>query len=162
MANIFGKRQRAQCVPAVPSARTPRDDATASDKPPREAVGILVVEDDYLVASDIEAALVEAGLDIAGIATTADEAMELAGSHHPALVVMDIRLAGVRDGVDAALELFTRYGIRCVFATAHYDREVRARAGPARPLGWLQKPYSMTSLVESIRQALHDLADDTS
>jgi two-component system, response regulator PdtaR len=161
MANIIGKLHL-QRVPAVPSVPTARDDATASDKPTREAVGILVVEDDYLVASDIETTLVEAGLDIVGIATTADEAMELAASQHPTLVVMDIRLAGVRDGVDVALELFTRYGIRCVFATAHYDREVRARAGPARPLGWLQKPYSMTSLVESVRQALHDLADDIS
>jgi two-component system, response regulator PdtaR len=162
MANIFGKLHLAQRFPAVPSAPAARDDATASDKPPREAAGIMVVEDDYLVASDIEAALVEAGFDIAGIATTADEAMELAASQHPALVVMDIRLAGMRDGVDVALDLFTRYGIRCVFATAHHDSEVRARAGPARPLGWLQKPYSMTSLVESVRQALHYLADGTS
>jgi two-component system, response regulator PdtaR len=128
------------------------------DESPREVVRILIVEDDYLVASDIESVLVEAGLEVAGIAATAEEAMVLAASHRPTLAVMDVRLGGVRDGIDVALELFARQGIRCVFATAHYDGEVRARAAPACPLGWLQKPFSRTSLIASVRQALRDLA----
>jgi two-component system, response regulator PdtaR len=137
-----------------------RDDMEATVKGSRQAIAILVVEDDYLVASNMEAALLEAGLEIVGIATTAEEAIALAASRQPALAVMDIRLAGMRDGVELALELFTRHGIRCVFATAHRDPDVRARAEPARPLGWLQKPYAMPSLVESIRQALRTLAYD--
>jgi DNA-binding NarL/FixJ family response regulator len=134
-----------------------RDDSSASDKVPAEATRILIVEDDYLVAMQIEAALEEAGLEAAGIAATAEEAIELAASEHPALAVMDIRLAGRRDGIDAALELFREHGIRCIFASAHYDPDTRTRAEPALPLGWLRKPYTMTSLVETVRRALSDL-----
>jgi DNA-binding NarL/FixJ family response regulator len=129
-----------------------QDDARSGHKP-ADAPRILIVEDDFLVAIQAESALVEAGIEIAGMATTAEEALELAASTHPTLVLMDIRLASKRDGVDAALDLFRMHGLRCIFATAHADREVRSRAEPASPLGWLQKPYTMASLVELVRSA---------
>jgi DNA-binding NarL/FixJ family response regulator len=66
---------------------------------------------------------------------------------------MDIRLGGQRDGVDAAADLFAELGVRCVFATAHDDQHVRARAAPFEPLGWLTKPYTMASLVNLVREA---------
>jgi two-component system, response regulator PdtaR len=136
-----------------------RDDASALDRVPPAEARILVVEDDFLVATEIEAALVDAGFDIVGVVASAEEAVELAASERPALVVMDIRLAGKRDGVDAALELFSKHAIRCVFATAHSDSDTRTRAERAAPLGWLQKPYSMTSLVDTVRNALNDMGD---
>jgi DNA-binding NarL/FixJ family response regulator len=120
---------------------------------PAEATRILIVEDDFLVAMQTEFALSDAGFEIAGIASTAEDALELAASQRPTLVLMDIRLASKRDGVDAALELFRLYGLRCIFATAHSDREVRSRAEPASPLGWLQKPYTMANLLELVRNA---------
>jgi DNA-binding NarL/FixJ family response regulator len=52
------------------------------------------------------------------------------------------------------VEIFRKLGIRCIFATAHCDRDVLERAQPAMPLGWLQKPYSMVSLVNAVRRAL--------
>jgi FixJ family two-component response regulator len=70
---------------------------------------------------------------------------------------MDVRLAGRRDGVEGALELLRLYGVRSIFATAHSDQEISRRAVPARPLGWLQKPYTMTSLIEAIDRALDEL-----
>ena len=79
----------------------------------------------------------------------------------PALVLMDIRLAGTMDGVDAALVLFREHGIRCIFATAHHDLEVRRRAGPAEPLGWLAKPYAMPAMLAAVRQGLADLEADS-
>lgn len=126
-------------------------------KRPDEPARILVVEDDFLVAMQVEAALGDAGFALAGTASSADEAVALAASHRPTLIVMDIRLAGTRDGVDAALEIHRALGLRCVFASAHADPEMRRRAAPAEPLGWLQKPYSMFSLIEAIRHALTTL-----
>ena len=82
---------------------------------------ILLVEDDFLVGMEMESGLAEAGYAVAGIAATAEEAVDLAASHRPALVVMDIRLAGERDGIDAALEIFRTLGIRSLFASAHVD-----------------------------------------
>jgi len=55
--------------------------------------------------------------------------------------------ASLRDGIDAARELFAELNIRCIFATAHDDPHTRKRAEPYAPLGWLAKPYTMASLV---------------
>ena len=100
-----------------------------------------------------EIALMDAGFAVSGIATTAEEALAFAKQRQPALVVMDIRLAGQRDGIDAARDLFHELGLRCVFATAHDDLETRVRAEPFAPLGWLAKPYTMPSLVKLVREA---------
>jgi two-component system, response regulator PdtaR len=135
-----------------------RDDVAASDtRQPNNPGRILVVEDDFLVALQMESALTEAGFEVAGVASSGEGAIELAVSERPRLVVMDIRLAGDRDGIDTALQLFAEQGIRCIFATAHQDEHARRRAAPAVPLGWLHKPYTMTSLVGMVRQALDEL-----
>lgn len=140
--------------PAV--CRAP-EDTLRPGKRPNRAARILIVEDDFLVAIEVEAALMEAGFEIAGIATTAEEAIALAVAHHPALVVMDVRLASRRDGIDAAIELFRDHKIRSIFASAHADPVSRRRAAAADPLGWLQKPYATDSLIDMIQRVLQDL-----
>jgi DNA-binding response OmpR family regulator len=122
---------------------------------------ILIIEDDLLIAADMELALADAGFDPIGIAPTGEEAIEMARTQLPDLAVVDIRLAGNRDGVDTALELFREHGIRCIFATAFSDREARRRAAEAEPLGWLQKPYTMTSLTDLVLAAAGQLRSRT-
>jgi DNA-binding NarL/FixJ family response regulator len=143
---------------SVPPARTfvalGRDDGLGVEARQEHAPRILVVEDDFLVATEMEVALQIAGFVVTGVAATADEAIALARSTTPDLAVVDIRLYGARDGVDAALVLFRDHAIRCIFATAHADAAVRARAAPAAPLGWLQKPYTMPLLIDTVRRAL--------
>lgn len=112
-----------------------------------------------MIASEMEAALAAAGFDVIGIVPTGEEALELVRTNAPHLTLVDIRLAGDRDGVDTALELFRAHGIRCIFASAYSDRDARRRAEPAAPLGWLQKPYTMTSLVELVQAAAAQLRD---
>ncbi len=114
---------------------------------------ILVVEDDYFVALDLEHRLREAGFSVVGVARTAEEAVEMA-SRQPDLAIMDIRLAGLRDGVDAAIDLFSKSGVRSIFASAHGDQKTRDRAEQARPLGWISKPYSWPSLLSLLQAAL--------
>jgi len=128
------------------------DQAGSSGTATRPDYSILIVEDDYLVASDLGAALTDAAFEVIGIAASADEALALASSSSPSVVLMDIRLAGKRDGIDAALELFQEHGIRCVFVSAHSDAEARRRAAPARPLGWIEKPYSVATVVAFIKR----------
>ncbi len=134
-----------------------QDNARGAETSQSRQGGILIVEDDFLIAAQLEGTLKEAGFEVAGIASSAAEAVEYAVSERPLLCVMDIRLSGDRDGVDAALELFHAHGIRCIFATAHSDIEVRRRAAPADPLGWLQKPYTMAALLVMVRQAVSEL-----
>ena len=118
---------------------------------------ILLVEDDFLVAMTMESDLAEGNYEIAGIANSADAAVSLAKKTRPDLVVMDIRLVGPRDGVDAALEIFAATGIRCLFATANADSQARARAASAQPLGWLQKPYGREALLSALAGAVQML-----
>jgi two-component system, response regulator PdtaR len=117
-------------------------------------IKILVVEDDFLVGMDIEHALVSGGFEIIGPARSAQEAIDLAQSAAPALAIMDIRIEGARDGVDAAIELRSRFGLRVIFASAHGDGETRRRAAAAQPLGWIEKPYSHFGLLAAVRAAL--------
>jgi DNA-binding NarL/FixJ family response regulator len=142
--------------PAPPRAAP--GDATGRARGRSSPVRVLIVEDEFLVAAQMEDALSDAGFEIVGVAITADEAIALAAAGEPLLAIMDIRLAGERDGIDAALELFQKHDIRCVFASAHSDADARRRAAPAAPLGWLEKPYSMASLVAMVERAVDDIA----
>ena len=120
---------------------------------------ILVVDDDYLVAAATSGSLRDGGFEVLETAASAEEAIGLARSERPLLILMDIRLAGGRDGIDAALEIFRSLGIRCIFATAHADPVTRARAEPAAPLGWLPKPYAMEAAVAVAREAVAQLTE---
>jgi DNA-binding NarL/FixJ family response regulator len=138
----------------TPARTTPVDEHGSSQGRSDNNTSILIVEDDLLVSTQMEVALNEAGFGVVGTASSGEEALQLADTHRPALVVMDIRLAGEIDGIDTALEMFRLHHIRCVFASAHSDEEARRRAAAASPLGWLQKPYMMDSLAELVRAAL--------
>lgn len=138
---------------AAPGAE-PRSEERPS---PASSPRILLVEDDFLVSMEMETGLEEAGYEVAGIAATAEDAVALAAERRPALVVMDIRLAGDRDGVDAALEIYRTLGIRSIFASAHGDARTRARAAEAQPLGWVAKPYRVETLLKAVEEALREL-----
>ena len=101
---------------------------------------ILLVEDDALVAWGLESMLVEIGHSPEWTAGSAEEAIEAAATHHPDLVIMDIRLRGDRDGIDAAREIVARYSIPVLFLTGYSDPRTLRRAKEARSLGVLTKP----------------------
>jgi DNA-binding NarL/FixJ family response regulator len=119
----------------------------------RQTPRVLIVEDDYLVASQAETALSESGFDVVGIADSVAEALQLAAKAKPDVVIMDIRLRGARDGIEGARELLSTHGARCIFATAHHDPDTRRRAEAMQPLGWLPKPYTAGALVALTREA---------
>ena len=103
---------------------------------------------------DMQRILVEAGYDAVGLAQDANEALHIAAETRPALVLMDIRLAGERDGIDAAVELLERYGIRSIFMSAHFDGATRRWAEAARPYAMVDKPIDPEALIAAIKKAL--------
>ena len=115
---------------------------------------ILVVEDEYLLAAEFEHHLQQAGFTVVGIASSAEEALEFATWEKPDLAVMDIRLAGPRDGIEAAIYLRSQLGIPSIFATAHADEATRKRGEAAQPLGWLDKPFSGSALIALVKKAI--------
>jgi len=115
---------------------------------------VLIVEDEVLLRLEAQYALQSAGFEIAGVAWSADQSVEIAAREKPDLVLMDIRLAGARDGIDAACEIRSRLGIASIFVTAHGDPDTVARAQSAKPVGFLTKPYTISGLTAAVNDAL--------
>jgi len=111
---------------------------------------VVVVEDELLIRLHIESELMSAGFDVAGMADNADAAIRLAEHQRPDLILMDLRLRGPRDGIDAALEIWRRFEIRCLFISGNLDDFNRQRAAPAKPWGFLPKPFTGDQLVAAI------------
>lgn len=118
------------------------------------AARVLIVEDEWVLAALAEAALEDAHCTVVGIATSADEAVTLAEAERPDLVLMDVRLCGLRDGIDAAREIRERFGIRSLFVTANSDPETRQQGRKADPAGWIQKPVSSGDLAAAVLDCL--------
>src|SRR5215471_5256914 len=123
----------------------------------RAARRVLVVEDEFFLAVQIEEWLLENGLDVVDVVHTADEAVSVAVAERPDLVIMDVRLASDSDGIAAALDILDRTGIRCIFATAYADAPTRERGAKARPFAWLQKPFTAQALLGAVQTALDSL-----
>src|SRR5262249_38048567 len=93
------------------------------------------------------------GHEVIGTASTADEAIDLAAGAD--IVLMDIRIDGSRDGIDAAREIRARHRIPVVFSTAHADRATLERAKLAGPFGYIVKPLGPASLQTSLEMAIY-------
>jgi two-component system, response regulator PdtaR len=114
---------------------------------------ILIVEDEFFIALDIEEQARSLGHIVVGTAVTADEAVKMAGEMRPDVVLMDIRLGGATDGIAAALAIRSRYGIESIFVTANTDPHTLTRAEAIKPLGVLEKPITL----ERLRRQLIDV-----
>ena len=116
---------------------------------------IMIVEDERITAEDIHDILTHLGYTVTAVVSSGEEAIHQAERTRPDLVMMDIRIKGEMDGIDAAREIRERFGIPAVYLTAHADRETLDRAKLAEPLGYLIKPFQEGELLASIEMALH-------
>ncbi|MBM4248146.1 MAG: PAS domain S-box protein [Euryarchaeota archaeon] len=116
---------------------------------------ILVVEDEAIVARDIGSRVVALGYQVAGVAHTAADAVARAGELRPDLVLMDIRLGGRTDGIEAACAIRERFDVPSVFLTAYADDETLRRARATEPFGYLVKPFQDRELHATIEMALY-------
>ena len=119
-----------------------------------KTTNILIVEDEFIVARDIEDRLRILGYSIAGLANNGPAAINLAGSHRPDLVLMDIRLQGDIDGIAAAVEIRRRFSLPVIFLTAYAEDDTLQRAKVAEPFGYILKPFEDRELRTTIEIAL--------
>lgn len=119
---------------------------------------ILVVEDEAVVAMDIEAVLQDLGYTVVGTAATGEEAISKAAEHHPDLVLMDIRLRGAMDGIEAARQIRVQAATPIVYLTAFADEEIITRAKITEPFGYILKPFQARELHSNIEMALYKQA----
>ena len=122
---------------------------------------VLLVEDEHFIAAQMEQWLTETGHEVVAIASSAEAAIDTAEKCVPDLIIMDIRLAGAKDGVYAAKQIYTSLGIRSIFSTAYSDDWTRLQAAPAQPLGWLGKPYGREEFLRALAQAVTKLEEDS-
>jgi PAS domain S-box-containing protein len=115
---------------------------------------ILVVEDERVVARDLEASLKIMGYDVIGTTATGEDCLVRADARRPDLVLMDVRLAGALDGIETAEQLQARFGIPVVYLTAYADEHTVARARDTSPQAYVVKPFRSGELRSAIEIAL--------
>ena len=126
----------------------------------RDGVRVLVVEDEGLIAEEISERLRRLGMTVVGVVDTADDAVRLARTGEPDIVLMDIRIKGDRDGVQATDEITRTLDVPVVYLTAHSDQATFARAKVSGPFGYVLKPFHERDLTIAIELAVHRHALD--
>jgi PAS domain S-box-containing protein len=119
-----------------------------------QAKTVLIVEDESVVALDLKLQLKKLGYEVSGLADSGDQAIEIAGQQHPDIVLMDVRLRGDMDGIQAAALIRRDHDIPIIFLTSHSDDETVHRAAQTAPYGYLTKPYQIKELRAGIEVAL--------
>lgn len=116
---------------------------------------VLVVEDELIVAKDIQSRLLRLGYHVPASVDCASDVMTAVSNEKPDLILMDIMLKGNVDGIDAAKTIKERYNIPVVFLTANSDDETILRAKGAEPYGYLLKPFEDRELLTTIEMTLY-------
>jgi len=116
---------------------------------------VLIVEDENLVADDLQHTLAGMGYEVSAIAASAEEAIARASEKCPDIVLMDIRIEGKRDGIETAELLRSTFGVPAVYLTAHADEAMIERAKRTEPYGYLIKPVQDAELRRVIDIAVY-------
>ncbi|MFQ6115774.1 MAG: sigma 54-interacting transcriptional regulator, partial [bacterium] len=118
---------------------------------------ILVVEDELIVAKNMQNNLKRMGYDVPAFISSGEEVLRKTEQMHPKpdLVLMDIKLKGDMDGVEAAKQIHERFDIPVVYVTAYADKETLQRAKITAPFGYLLKPFEARELRAVVEIALY-------
>src|SRR5437762_1913616 len=116
---------------------------------------ILIVEDEGIIAKDIERALHKLAYHVTGIVSTGEEALTHVLDTRPDLVLMDIMLKGDVDGIEAAQRIRQQFGLPVVYLTAFGDPTTLQRATATAPFGYVLKPFEDRDLYASVESALY-------
>jgi PAS domain S-box-containing protein len=116
---------------------------------------ILIAEDDGIIATRLQSILTKMGYSILAVAATGEEAVQRAAETQPDLALLDIRLVGDMDGIEAGGEIRARWGVPLVYLTAYLDDNLLQRARATEPYGYLVKPVQDRELRATIEIALY-------
>lgn len=125
------------------------------------AARILIVEDEHIIAADLEMKLTRMGYQVVGSAVTGEEAVVLAEKHQPDAILMDIKLQGRLNGLEAAEAIRIKNSIPIIFISAFAGMLPARRRGGALSGMCLSKPFSATELKEKLEVILDTQVLDT-
>lgn len=118
-------------------------------------VKILVVEDESIVAKDIQNSLKKLGYQVPTTVSSAEKAIEEIEENRPDLVLMDIMLKGQMSGIEAANLIKERFGLPLIFLTAYADDNTLSKAKITEPYGYIIKPFKEKELQTTIEMAMY-------
>jgi CheY-like chemotaxis protein len=118
------------------------------------STNILIVEDESIIALDIEQSLISYGYYITAIATSADTALKAIQQLQPDLVLMDIQIQGSQDGIQTAALIKAQFNLPIVYLTAYIDAATLERINHIQPGGYVVKPFQDKDLYTAIETAL--------
>lgn len=125
-----------------------------------ECPRILIVEDDPVISRGLRTHLKQLGYDVAAIVPTGEQAVERTHKDLPDLVLMDIKLAGSMDGIDAAGAIRSSFNVPIIFVTAYSDHHLVERAKDTGPFAFLVKPVGKGELHRAVEIALHKAEEE--
>lgn len=123
-------------------------------------VNILIVEDDAIIAMDMEQVLSRKGYKVIGILDKGEKVLPFVVENLPDIILMDINIKGNINGVDVAKKLLDDLDMRVIYVTAYSDLNMREKASLTSPIGYLIKPVRESELVEMIEYAMEKLPKD--
>ena len=113
---------------------------------------VLIIEDEPIIAMDIEAIVRDQGHEVTGVAVTRDEAVALAMEDRPGLVLADIQLADDSSGIDAVKDILAEFNVPVIFITAFPERLLTGER--PEPTFLITKPFQRSTVTAAIAQAL--------
>ncbi|MFE1522580.1 ANTAR domain-containing response regulator [Actinotignum sp. GS-2025f] len=128
-------------------------DTAAQAAENKEAIRVLVVEDETLIRLDIVETLEDAGYEVVGEAGDGESAIELAGELEPDLIVMDVKMPGM-DGITAADRILEEHRVAIVMLTAYSQRDLVERARDAGAMAYVVKPFTPADLIPAVEIAV--------
>lgn len=117
-------------------------------------IKIGIVEDEMITAEDIATTLIDLGYDVCEPCPSYGEAIEMLDDEHPDMVLIDIQLAGKKDGIDLAWKIRENYDIPFIFLTSNTDKATLDRAKQVNPPAYLVKPFKDSDLFTAIEMAM--------
>ena len=118
------------------------------------AYSVLIVEDEMIIAMEIAAIIKKMGHAVVGTAMNGEDAISLSELRNPDIVLMDIFLKGMMDGITAAEIIYQTYAIPVIYLTANSDVNTLERAMKTKPFGYLTKPVNASDLQTAIEDAI--------
>ncbi len=111
---------------------------------------ILIVEDEIIVAMEMESLLQSNGFSVVGKAHSSEKAVDTAIAYKPNIILMDINIKGEFDGIDTCKKILNHLNAKIIFVSAYNDEETHIRIDAIQPHYFLPKPYSEKELIDII------------
>jgi DNA-binding NarL/FixJ family response regulator len=121
-------------------------------------IRVLIVEDEPLIAADIESTLNNIDFTVAGMAHNYETALQQLKDNTPDIVLLDVNISDEKDGIDIGILINENYKLPFVYLTSYADKVTLDRAKKTRPAGYIVKPFEEKDLLAGLEIAIYNFS----